>query len=189
MSEGDNKARDRLCLALDVSSMEEADRIVSELSGKVGVFKVGLELFTNAGPKIVSLIKSRGGKVFVDLKFHDIPNTVAGAARAITRLGVTMLDVHASGGSEMMKATVEAVNEEAAKEGVAVPAVLAVTILTSLSAVVLRDELGVHASLEGQVVRLARLAQQNEIAGVVASPKETRLIREACVNVEPLKFY
>jgi orotidine-5'-phosphate decarboxylase len=96
-------------LALDVSSMEEADRIVSELSGKVGVFKVGLELFTNAGPKIVSLIKSRGGKVFVDLKFHDIPNTVAGAARAITRLGVTMLDVHASGGSEMMKATVEAV--------------------------------------------------------------------------------
>jgi len=167
-------------VALDVSSLAEAEKIVSELSDKVGLFKVGLELFTSVGPKIVSLIEARGGKVFIDLKFNDIPNTVARASRVITRLGVTMLDLHASGGSEMMKAAVEAVGEEAAREGVPVPAVLAVTVLTSLSPVDLRDQLGVHSSLENHVVRLARLAQQNGITGVVASPKEVRSIREAC---------
>jgi orotidine-5'-phosphate decarboxylase len=178
----DNKGEmiNRLCLALDVASKAEAQSIVREVSGKVGLFKVGLELYAGEGPDIVETIRSLGGKVFLDLKLHDIPNTVARAARSVTRLGVTMLNVHASGGSEMMRAAADSVREEAAKMSVPVPFVLGVTVLTSLSSAQLSDELQVKLPLESQVVWLAKLARQSGLDGVVASPQETRLIREAC---------
>jgi len=180
MSSTFEEAKKRLCLALDVASAKEANEIVTELSGFVGVFKVGLELFTNAGAQVVSSIIRSGGEVFLDLKYHDIPNTVAGAARAATRLGVSLFDVHASGGSAMMRAASEAVREEAGKLGVFGPRVLAVTVLTSLSEKMLHEELNVRANLSDQVIELARLAQASGMDGVVASPQEIGPLREAC---------
>ncbi len=129
----------RLCLALDVPSIVEVDAIVRELAGMVGIFKVGLELFTSVGPTVIERIRSRGGNVFVDLKFHDIPNTVARATRSIARLGASMLNVHASGGADMMRAAADAAHDEASKAGLPVPYVLAVTVLTSLSESALRE--------------------------------------------------
>jgi orotidine-5'-phosphate decarboxylase len=172
--------KERLCLALDVPSMAEVGAIVRELSGMVGMFKVGLELFTSAGPEVIRLIRSLGGRVFVDLKFHDIPNTVARATRSIVRMDVAMLNVHASGGADMMKAAAEASRDEATKEGLALPSVVAVTVLTSISESTLRDEIGISTPVNEQVVALARLAQLSGLDGVVASPKETALIRHAC---------
>ena len=172
--------KERLCLALDVPSMAEVGAIVRELSGMVGMFKVGLELFTSAGPEVIRLIRSLGGRVFVDLKFHDIPNTVARATRSIVRMDVAMLNVHASGGTDMMKAAAEASRDEATKEGLALPSVVAVTVLTSISESTLRDEIGISTPVNEQVVALARLAQLSGLDGVVASPKETALIRHAC---------
>lgn len=172
--------KERLCLALDVPSIEEVDVIVRELAGMVGIFKVGLELFTSIGPTVIERIRSSGENVFVDLKFHDIPNTVARATRSITRLGVSMLNVHASGGVDMMRAAADAANDEASKAGLPVPYVLAVTVLTSLSESTLREEVGISTPMNEQVVTLAKLAQSSGLNGVVASPKETGLIREAC---------
>jgi len=176
MKEG---ARDRLVFALDVDSFEEAERWVKRLQGKVGIFKVGKQLFTRCGPEVVRMIRSEGGEVFLDLKYHDIPNTVAGAGVEASRLGVRMFNVHALGGREMMERTVEKVDALFPRGDSRRPLLLAVTILTSSDAATLR-EVGIDRPVEVMVPRLARLAQQAGMDGVVASPREVGLIREAC---------
>jgi orotidine-5'-phosphate decarboxylase len=171
--------RSRLIVGLDVSTLEEATRLVDVLRGEVGAFKVGKQLFLHTGPAVVRMIHERGERVFLDLKFHDIPRTVAHAGVEATRLGIWMFNVHASGSFEMMRATVEEVNRVCRKEGLARPKILAVTVLTSLS----RDDLkrvGVQAGVESQVVRLARLARDARMDGVVASPHEIARIRREC---------
>ena len=174
------EAKERLCLALDVSTLSEAEGIVAEVKDFVGVFKVGMELFSAEGPRVVRRIRDLGGQVFLDLKYHDIPNTVAQAGRVATRLGVAFFNVHASGGKQMMEATMLAVKDEAKRTQVEAPKVLAVTVLTSLSAAMLREEMGVGRELEEQVVAMATLAKDSGLDGVVASPKEISSIRQTC---------
>lgn len=171
-----SKAVDKLIFALDAASFEEAESWIGLLSGHVGMFKVGKELFTAAGPKIVDSIKLRGQRVFLDLKFHDIPNTVARAAESAVRLGVDMFNVHASGGSKMISETVDAVRAAAAKNGQAKPIVLAVTVLTSLNDDDLR-EIGFEKTTNDLVLRLARMAQKAGADGVVASPQDISALR------------
>jgi orotidine-5'-phosphate decarboxylase len=172
-------ARQRLVFALDVESLEDALALVDLLIDEVGLFKVGKQLFLRTGPQVVRLIRDRGGEVFLDLKFHDIPQTVAKAAAEATRLGVRMFTVHASGSSEMMRRCVAEVNRTSRRQSVRRPQILAVTVLTSLSGADLR-RVGVVDDVESQVVRLARLAKTAGVSGVVASPQETAQIRDAC---------
>jgi orotidine-5'-phosphate decarboxylase len=171
--------RSRLIFALDVGAIAEATDLVDQLSREVGMFKVGKQLFLHAGPQIVHMIRDRGGEVFLDLKFHDIPRTVAKAGGEATRMGVRMFDVHASGSFEMMKRTVSEVTKVCRSQGLRRPKVLAVTVLTSLN----REDLkrvGVSSGVENQVVRLARLAKEAGMDGVVASPQEIAPIRKEC---------
>ena len=171
--------RSRLIFALDLSSVPETIKLVELLRGEVGMFKVGKQLFLHAGPQVVHMIRDAGGEVFLDLKFHDIPRTVAKAAVEATRMGVRMFDVHASGSLEMMQRTVSEVTKVCRSEGLRRPKVLAVTVLTSLN----RDDLkrvGVVSGVENQVVRLARLAKEASMNGVVASPQEIAPIRKEC---------
>ncbi len=170
---------DRLVLALDVDDEREALELVSELKGSVGVFKVGHQLFTAYGPDIVRKIIGMGGRVFLDLKYHDIPNTVAKAAAEAVKLGVSIFNVHALGGLEMMRAAAESAKETAEKRNLPLPAVLAVTVLTSMDQKALRRELKIVRSLSREVVHLARLARRAGMHGVVASPHEIRLLRRA----------
>ncbi len=175
------RARNKLIVALDVATAELARRMVMQLRGAVGMFKIGSQLFTAAGPEIVRQVIAGGDGVFLDLKFHDIPNTVAAAGAEATRLGVSIFNVHAVGGIEMMTRTRDAVAETAAKEGLTRPAVIAVTVLTSASAATIR-EAGVTSSVEEQVVRLARLTASAGLDGVVASPHEVEVLRKAIPN-------
>ena len=178
VTEGKVSAKEKLIVALDVESAEAARRLFETLRGEVGMFKVGSQLFTNAGPDFVRGLVESGASVFLDLKFHDIPNTVAAAAREAVRLGVRLFNVHASGGGEMMRRAAEATAEEAARLGVPKPALIAVTVLTSMDAGAL-SEGGVAAeSVEEQVRRLARLTDASGLDGVVASPHEIRPVRE-----------
>ena len=172
-------AREKLIVALDVESADEALRLYGELRHEAGMFKVGSQLFTSAGPDLVRRLVDEGARVFLDLKFHDIPNTVAAAAREAVRLGVTLFNVHAAGGSEMMRRAAEATVEEAARLGVKKPSLIGVTVLTSMDADTL-SETGVAASnVEEQVRRLARLTDAAGLDGVVASPHEIIPVREA----------
>jgi orotidine-5'-phosphate decarboxylase len=171
--------RDRLIVALDVDSMEQAKTLVERLAGEVGMFKIGKQLFTHAGPQAVQLIKELGGEIFLDLKFHDIPNTVAKAAIEATRLGVKMFNVHASGSLEMMRTTVKEVERVCRREKVRRPIMLGVTVLTSLNQDDLQ-RLGVEHKVADQVVRLALLTKEAAMDGVVASPHEVADIRSAC---------
>jgi orotidine-5'-phosphate decarboxylase len=171
--------RDRLIVALDVDSMEQAKTLVERLAGEVGLFKIGKQLFTHAGPQAVQLIKELGGEIFLDLKFHDIPNTVAKAAIEATRLGVKMFNVHASGSLDMMRTTVKEVERVCRREKVRRPIMLAVTVLTSLNQDDLQ-RLGVEHKVADQVVRLALLTKEAAMDGVVASPHEVADIRSAC---------
>ncbi|QGP92964.1 Orotidine 5'-phosphate decarboxylase [Neomoorella glycerini] len=173
-------SRDKIIVALDVPDLAAGEKLVDQLFPYIGMFKVGLEFYTAAGPAAICMVKERGGKVFADLKLHDIPNTVAGAARALVRLGVDMLNVHAAGGRSMMQAAAAAVREEAAAVGRPAPVLIAVTVLTSLDGEALRHEVGIERGVEEQVVRWARLARDSGLDGVVASPREIRAIREAC---------
>ena len=171
--------RERLILALDVDDLERVKALVTLLDSKVGMFKVGKQLFTHAGPQAVKLIQSMGGEVFLDLKFHDIPNTVAKAAIEATRLGVKMFNVHASGSLEMMHLTVREVSRVCRQEGLRRPIMLAVTVLTSLNKSDLQ-RVGVDGEVADQVIRLALLTRQAGMDGVVASPQEVASIRAAC---------
>jgi len=172
-----NKAAiDKLIFALDADNYEEALSWVELLSGHVGMFKVGKELFTAVGPKIIESIKKRGQRVFLDLKFHDIPNTVARAAQAAVKLNIDMFNVHASGGSQMIKEAVSAAWACADKHGTAKPIILAVTVLTSLNSADLA-EIGFQKKTEELVVHLAKLAQTAGASGVVASAQDIALLR------------
>ena len=166
----------RLLAALDVDTAQAATELAGSLRGHVGAFKVGSHLFTAEGPGFVRDLTARGDRVFLDLKYHDIPNTVANAVRAAARLGVWMLNVHASGGRGMMRAA-----REAARQGDSdrVPLVIAVTVLTSFDGPALA-EVGIERQVLAQVEHLALLAQDAGLDGVVASPLETRRLRERC---------
>jgi orotidine-5'-phosphate decarboxylase len=171
--------RERLIVALDVGDLGEVKELVKLLASEVGMFKVGKQLFTHAGPQAVRLIQELGGEVFLDLKFHDIPNTVAKAAVEATRLGVKMFNVHASGSLEMMRATVKEARRVCHQQNLRKPIMLAVTVLTSLN----QDDLkrvGVDGRVADQVVRLALLTKEAGMDGVVASPHEVADIRSAC---------
>lgn len=174
----DSTAQDKLIVALDVDTPDRALALFKELAPVVGMFKIGLQLFTAAGPQIVRNIVSRDGKVFLDLKFHDIPNTVAAAGIEATRLGVSIFNVHAAGGSEMMKRTADAVRETAAGERVERPKVIAVTLLTSIDSSGLQ-EIGVQTDVKRFVSDLAAMAADSGLDGVVASPQEITTIRQS----------
>jgi orotidine-5'-phosphate decarboxylase len=165
--------RDRLIVALDTASLPEAEGLVERLAGGVGMFKVGAQLFTAAGPTAVEMVRKRGARVFLDLKYHDIPATVSGAVREAARLGVALLTVHASGGARMLRAAADA----AAAVGRERPRILAVTVLTSLDRATLQRELGVPSAVEGHAVHLADLAREAGCDGVVASPREAARLR------------
>src|SRR5712671_2015882 len=169
----------QILVALDVDTAEAAHALADQLRGHVHGFKIGSRLFTSHGPSMVDALVTRGDRVFLDLKFHDIPNTVAGAVAAATRMGVWMVNVHASGGHAMMKAARDAAETESKKRSQPRPLVIAVTMLTSLSEESM-DEIGVSGALAGQVGRLAMLAQSAGLDGVVASPLEIALIRSRC---------
>ncbi|MEW6068607.1 MAG: orotidine-5'-phosphate decarboxylase [Nitrospirota bacterium] len=170
----------KLIIALDVSEYNHALELVEKFKDHIEIFKVGLELFISAGPKIIEEINKKGKKVFLDLKFHDIPNTVSKAAIAATRLGVYIFNVHTSGGLEMMKICKEKVIEACLKENIDRPKILGVTVLTSLSREVLRDELGIQHSLKTHVRHLSGLALKAGLDGVIASPREAETIRSHC---------
>jgi orotidine-5'-phosphate decarboxylase len=170
---------DQLLVALDVDGAATALRLADELRGVVGGVKVGSRLFTLEGPSLVRELVDRGLRVFLDLKFHDIPNTVAQAVESAVLTGAWMINVHASGGGPMMQAAAAAAAQQADRSGRPVPMVIGVTVLTSMDASTL-GTIGVTRPLPDQVVELARLAQQSGLQGVVASPLETAAIRAAC---------
>jgi orotidine-5'-phosphate decarboxylase len=167
---------DQLLVALDVETRGQALSLAEVLRGSVGGFKIGSRLFTAEGPDIVRTLVDRGDRVFLDLKWHDIPNTVATAVSAAGSLGAWMVNVHASGGTAMMRAAHEAAQEASARHGHAAPLVLAVTVLTSMNQASLR-ETGIVIDLMDQVLRLAELTKEAGLDGVVASPRETASIR------------
>ena len=170
---------DRLYVALDVERLDAADALLERLSGVVGGCKIGSQLFTAAGPAAVERARKRGYRVFLDLKYHDIPNTVAGAVREATRQGVFILNVHASGGRAMLQAAAEAATKAAKELAVPRPLVVGVTVLTSLDRRALETELGVPGSVEAHVLRLAEQARAAGLDGCVASPREIGLLRNA----------
>jgi len=171
--------RERLIVALDLDDLDLATELVRSLAQEVGMFKIGKQLFTHAGPQAVRLIQDLGGEIFLDLKFHDIPNTVAKAAIEATRLGVKMFNVHASGSLEMMRLTVKEVERVSRQQKLRRPIMLGVTVLTSLGQDDLQ-RLGVEHKIADQVVRLALLTKEAGMDGVVASPHEVADIRHAC---------
>lgn len=179
------EAAGKIMVALDVPSMDEAELILQDLQGIPCWMKVGMQLYYAAGPEIVHKLKALGYKVFVDLKMHDIPNTVRGGANSLARLGVDMFNVHAAGGKKMMEAAISGV-EEAIASGHAryehgqYPIVIAVTQLTSTDQNMLNEEIGISGTVEKTVVRYAKLAQEAGLHGVVASPLEVAAIKLVC---------
>ena len=172
-------ADDRLIVALDVSSLEEMKSIVTSLGDSVSYYKVGMELFYAAGGQTVAYLRDHNKSVFLDLKLHDIPNTVAHGIKSLTRLGAKLITIHSQGGKVMMEAAMNAAKEQAAELGIERPKLLAITALTSFD-----DEnwsaIGGSLPISDHVVKLAKLAKEAGVDGVVASPLEAKLIREAC---------
>ena len=170
------EARDYLIVALDVPTLKEAEMIIDELGDLARHYKVGLQLFTRFGPTIIEILKNRKMGVFLDLKLHDIPNTVARAVEAIIDMDVDMFTVHALGGFEMMESAQKVIWESKSRKIL----ILGVTLLTSLDEAFLQDFLGVNKSMESQILDLAGLVQSAGLGGVVASPKEVSLVKKQC---------
>jgi orotidine-5'-phosphate decarboxylase len=179
-----NEAASRIMVALDRPDAASARRLAAALQGAGCWMKVGMELFYAAGPDIVRELKAMGFRVFLDVKMHDIPNTVRGGARSIARLGADMFNVHAAGGMAMMRAALEGAAEGAAESGgpgaSGLPVIIAVTQLTSTDQATLNDEIGIPGTVEDTVVRYARLARAAGLHGVVASPLEAAAVKRAC---------
>ncbi|OUL18699.1 orotidine-5'-phosphate decarboxylase [Nostoc sp. 106C] len=173
------KAKQRIIVPLDVSDLQSAIALVDQLP-QVGFWKVGLELFTSTGPKILELLKSRQKRIFLDLKFHDIPNTVAGASQAAARYGVDLLTIHATAGKDALKAATEAVRTGAAQAGVQPPKLLAITLLTSISARQLAFDLKIPLELPEYTLEMALIAQETGLDGAVCSPQEVAQLRQTC---------
>ncbi|MCU6795713.1 orotidine-5'-phosphate decarboxylase [Paenibacillus sp. WQ 127069] len=176
------KVAERIMVALDYAEAGQARQLVEALQGIPCYMKVGMQLFYSAGPQFVLSLKEQGYKVFLDLKMHDIPNTVKGGSESITRLGVDMFNVHVAGGKQMLESAMEGV-DKALKGGthaLAHPLVIGVTQLTSTSQQVMNEEIGLAGSVEATVLRYAAMAQSAGLAGVVASPLEVVRIKEAC---------
>jgi orotidine-5'-phosphate decarboxylase len=171
-------AAERIIVALDVREAALAARLLDLLGGLARLYKVGSELFTAAGPEIVRTIRARGAEVFLDLKFHDIPTTVAGAVRSAAGLDVAMLTVHAAGGRTMMTAAVEAA-AAVGRHGGRRPRLLGVTVLTSVTSAAAREEAGLARPIPEQVLHLARLGKAAGLDGAVTSPQEVRALRDA----------
>ena len=169
-------ADERLIVALDVHTMDDVKKLVNDLGDAVNFYKVGMELFYSVGAGVVEWLKSQDKKIFLDLKLHDIPNTVAGGLCSLMNLGANILNVHAAGGFTMMKTAAEALHKEADKFGIEPPKLIAITVLTSIS----QAEWCGALKISEQVVEFAKLAQSAGLDGVVASPQEAKLIREAC---------
>jgi len=176
--EKEERLKEKIVIALDVGTKREALTLAGALK-EARVFKIGLELFTAEGPALLDEVVRMGKKPFLDLKYHDIPNTVAGAVRAAVRSGVTMLTIHTSGGKEMMAAAARAGGEESARTGRGRPFLLGVTVLTSLKDEELR-RIGFANAVADQVLRLAVLAKESELDGVVCSPHEIETIKKEC---------
>ncbi|MFC2336724.1 MAG: orotidine-5'-phosphate decarboxylase [Negativicutes bacterium] len=174
-------ADNRLIVALDVRSLDEAKKLVETLGETVNFYKVGMELFYRVGSSVLRYLTAQGKEVFLDLKLHDIPNTVAEGLCSLMEEKVSLLNVHASGGYTMMKTAAKRLREEAARRGVFAPKIVAVTVLTSLGEAEWR-EMGQTEPIAEKVVRLAKLAQRAGLDGVVASPQEAAAIRRACGN-------
>ena len=172
-------ADDRLIVALDYHTMEDAQSLVRTLGPSVSYYKVGMELYYSVGAEIVRWLKQEGKQVFLDLKLHDIPNTVASGLCSLMNLGADIMNVHASGGYTMMKTAADRLREEAARRGQDCPKLIAVTVLTSINQADW-DDLGQTVQIKSAVVRWAKLAQKAGLDGVVASPNEAALIRGAC---------
>jgi orotidine-5'-phosphate decarboxylase len=177
LTSGELAARERVCLPLDgLHTLADVEARVQELSDFVGMFKVGKESFTRFGPRVLELVQEGGAGVFLDLKYHDIPNTVRGAARAATELGVAMFNVHAPGGRAMMEAAREGV-EEAVEQGGTRPRIVAVTVLTSIDAEILNTQCGVPGSVNDQVLRLAKLTESAGLDGIVCSAADMNALK------------
>ena len=170
---------DRVIVALDVETGEQALDIVNRCEGRISFFKIGKQLFTAEGPDMVRRIKATGSRVFLDLKYHDIPNTVAHAAIEAARLGADIVDIHTSGGAEMMRRTASDMRAVCETEGIPIPELFGITILTSLDDSAL-TEIGYAGGTRQMVERLARLGQACGITGVVCSPLEITLVKESC---------
>ncbi len=172
--------KERIILALDVADYEEAIDIVKRFKEHINIFKVGSELFTSVGPKIIEEINTMGKKVFLDLKYNDIPNTVSKTAGVAAELGVFMFNVHTLGGLEMMKQAAQAIVTVSLKKNIKKPRLLGVTILTSIDQAALRNELGIGQRMRTQVKHLAGLALKAGLDGIVASPQDIEIIRSHC---------
>lgn len=171
------KANERIILALDVPGYDEAMEVVRTFKDHINIFKIGSELFTSAGPGIVEDINAMGKKIFLDLKFHDIPNTVSRTAMAAAKLGVFMFNVHTSGGFEMMKQTADTLLKYSLENNIQRPKLIGVTILTSIDKKTLQDDIGVKADMPNHVSHLASLAKEAGLDGVVASPEDAADLR------------
>ncbi len=169
--------KDNVIIALDVNTLKEEERLLDTLSSEVQVFKIGMELFYSCGVKAIELVKKYDKDIFLDLKFHDIPNTVYAASKVAVRFGVFMFNVHASGGIDMMKKAVEGAEEESEKLGMARPKILGVTVLTSLDRTAL-NKIGILKTPEEEILNLAWLVKEAGLDGVVASPEEITAIRK-----------
>ena len=172
-------ARTKLCLPLDeLNTLKEIQERVEELAPYVGLFKIGKETFTRFGPEAIKLVQQYGANLFLDLKYHDIPNTVKGAASAATELGVWMFNVHASGGQQMMKAAVEGAKEASTKHNIPMPKIVAVTILTSIDKQTMNNELRIEGEVDKQVLNLAKLAQNAGLDGIVCSAADLNFVKD-----------
>ncbi|MGZ4107588.1 MAG: orotidine-5'-phosphate decarboxylase [Tumebacillaceae bacterium] len=177
---GQGKAEEKIFVALDYDNMDDALRLADRLGDTIRTMKVGLQLFFKAGPTILNRLHDMGYQVFMDCKFHDIPNTVAGASDSVTQHGVYMFNVHCAGGVEMMTRAKQAAVKRAEQLGIMVPKVIGVTQLTSTSQETMNMEIGVPGEVRDSVIHYAKLAKQAGLDGVVASGHEITAIREAC---------